>query len=205
MVSVRLRVTPDWRDNNRIDAELSPFSEYEATMSNNWRAKIGLRQGDLTDADADAIVNAANNDLTLGGGVAGAIRVKGGPSIQEECDPLGPIALGEAAITRAGRLRARHVIHAASMRPGESTSETNLRAATRNSLRRADENSLKKIAFPAIGTGIAGFPIERCAQVMLGEVRAHLGGPTTLERIDFVLFDQASLEVFARVLAGMKD
>jgi len=175
------------------------------TMSNGWRMKIGLRQGDLTDANVDAIVNAANNDLTLGGGVAGAIRVKGGPLIQQECDRIGPIALGEAAITGAGRLRARHVIHAASMRLGESTSEANLRAATRNSLRRADENSLKSIAFPAIGTGIAGFPIERCAQVMLEEVRAHLGGPTTLKRVEFVLFDRRSLELFERALAAIKD
>jgi O-acetyl-ADP-ribose deacetylase len=175
------------------------------TMSKNWRVKIGLRQGDLTDADVDAIVNAANNDLMLGGGVAGAIRIKGGPAIQQECNKIGPIALGEAAITGAGRLRARHVIHAASMRLGESTSEANLRDATRNSMRRADENSLKSIAFPAIGTGVAGFPIERCAQVMLEEVRAHLRGPTTLERVDFVLVDRRSLEVFERVLAGMKD
>ncbi len=174
------------------------------TMNKDWRAKIALRQGDLTDADVDAIVNAANNDLMLGGGVAGAIRVKGGPAIQQECDKIGPIALGEAAITGAGRLQARHVIHAASMRLGESTSEANLRAATRNSLRRADENSVKTIAFPAIGTGIAGFPIERCAQVMLEVVRAHLDGPTTLERIDFVLFDRRSLEVFERTLTEMQ-
>jgi O-acetyl-ADP-ribose deacetylase (regulator of RNase III) len=174
------------------------------TMSKDWRAKIGLREGDLTDADVDAIVNAANNDLMLGGGVAGAIRLKGGPSIQNECSRIGPIAVGEAAITGAGRLPARHVIHAASMRLGESTSEPNLRAATRNSLMRANENSLKTIAFPAIGTGIAGFPIERCAQVMLEEVRAHLSASTTLERIDFILFDRRSLEVFARVLAEMK-
>jgi O-acetyl-ADP-ribose deacetylase (regulator of RNase III) len=174
------------------------------TMNKDWRAKIALRQADLTDADVDAIVNAANNDLTIGGGVAGAIRVKGGPAIQQECDKIGSITLGEAAITGAGRLRARHVIHAASMRLGESTSEVNLRAATRNSLMRADENSLKTIAFPAIGTGIAGFSIERCAQVMLEEVRAHLGGPTTLERIDFVLFDHRSLEVFERTLAEMQ-
>ena len=90
------------------------------------------------------------------------------------------------------------------MRLGESTSEANLRSATRNSLMRADENSLKTIAFPAIGTGIAGFPIERCAQVMLEEVRAHLEGPTALERIEFVLFDRRSLEVFERMLAEMQ-
>jgi O-acetyl-ADP-ribose deacetylase len=173
-------------------------------MSKQWWAKITMRQGDLTDADVDAIVNAANNDLMLGGGVAGAIRVKGGPAIQQECERIGPITLGEAAITGAGQLRARHVIHAASMRLGESTSEMNLRAATRNSLKRAQENSLESIAFPAIGTGIAGFPIERCAQVMLEEIRAHLENPTTLERIDFVLFDRASLDVFERVFGKLK-
>jgi O-acetyl-ADP-ribose deacetylase (regulator of RNase III) len=173
------------------------------TMKKDWRAKVELRQGDLTDTDVDAIVNAANNDLMLGGGVAGAIRVKGGPEIQQECDQIGPIALGEEAITGAGRLRARHVIHAASMRLGESTSEADLRSATRNSLMRASENSLRTIAFPAIGTGIAGFPVERCAEVMLGEVRAHLNGATTLERVEFVLFDRRSLEVFERVAAAM--
>ena len=174
------------------------------TMGKNWRDKIGLRQGDLTEADVDAIVNAANNDLMLGGGVAGAIRVKGGPAIQQDCDRIGTIPLGEAAITGAGLLRARHVIHAASMRLGESTSEANLHAATRNSLKRANENLLKTIAFPAIGTGIASFPLERCAQVMLEEVRAHLSGPTTLERVEFVLFDRRSLEIFERVLAEMQ-
>ncbi len=174
------------------------------TMNKDWRARIKLRQGDLTDADVDAIVNAANNDLMLGGGVAGAIRIKGGPRIQQECDNIGTIPLGEAAITGAGRLRARHVIHAASMRLGESTSEANLRAATRNSLMRANENSLRTIAFPAIGTGIAGFPIERCAQVMLEEVREHLSGKSTLERVEFVLFDRQSLEIFERALAEMK-
>ncbi|HEV2170153.1 MAG TPA: macro domain-containing protein [Candidatus Binatus sp.] len=175
------------------------------TMNKDWRAKVVLRQGDLTEADVDAIVNAANNDLMLGGGVAGAIRVKGGPSIQRECDSIGQIRLGEAAITGAGLLRARHVIHAASMRLGESTSEGNLRASTRNSLKRANENSLKTIAFPAIGTGIAGFPIERCAQVMLEEVRAHLGGATTLERVEFVLFDERTLKAFERILNQMND
>jgi O-acetyl-ADP-ribose deacetylase len=174
------------------------------TMSKDWRAKIELRQGDLTEADVDAIVNAANNELMLGGGVAGAIRIKGGPAIQQECDKIGTIALGEAAITGAGLLRARHVIHAASMRLGEPTSEANLRASTRNSLMRANENALKTIAFPAIGTGIAGFPIERCAQVMLEEVREHLSGKTTLERVEFVLYDRRSLEIFERALAEMK-
>jgi len=170
-------------------------------MESGWRARVRLRQGDLTEARTDAIVNAANNDLILGGGVAGAIRNKGGPSIQLECDRLGPIALGEAAITGAGMLPARFVIHAASMSLGGRTTEAQLRAATRNSLLRAIEKGLKSIAFPAIGTGIAGFPIERCARVMLDEVRAHLGGTTSLERVEFVLFDAAGLLAFERALA----
>lgn len=174
-------------------------------MGTGWRARVKLSQGDLTESRADAIVNAANNDLFLGGGVAGAIRSKGGPAIQEECDRLGPIAIGEAAITGAGRLPAKFVIHAASMRLGGSTTEANLRAATRNSLKRANEKGLKSIAFPAIGTGIAGFPIDRCARVMLDEVREHLCGPTSIERAEFVLFDAAGLAAFERALAAIPD
>jgi len=158
--------------------------------------KIRILQGDLTDEGADAIVNAANKDLQLGGGVAGAIRRKGGPSIQAECDRIGPVPLGEAAITGGGRLRARWVIHAASMRLGEATEEENLRLSTRNSLLRAKEKGLRSIAFPAIGTGIAGFPIPQCAEVMLEEVAAHLKGPTSLEDVRFVLYDRAAYETF---------
>lgn len=173
-------------------------------MDTDWRMRVVIRQGDLTEARVDAIVNAANNDLMLGGGVAGAIRGRGGPSIQAECDKIGPIRVGEAAITGAGRLPARHVIHAASMRLGERTSESGLRDATRNALRLAAEHGLKSIAFPAVGTGIAGFPLERCAEVMLAEARDHLRGPTSLERIEFVLFDETAREIFARTLKKME-
>jgi O-acetyl-ADP-ribose deacetylase (regulator of RNase III) len=174
-------------------------------MNPGWRSKVKLTIGDLTEARTDAIVNAANNDLLLGGGVAGAIRIKGGPTIQRECDQLGPIALGEAAITGAGRLPAKFVIHAASMRLGGRTTESNLRAATRNSLKRANEKGLKSIAFPALGTGIAGFPIDRCARVMLDEVREHLAHPSSLERIEFVLFDPQALAAFERAFDESKD
>jgi O-acetyl-ADP-ribose deacetylase (regulator of RNase III) len=170
-------------------------------MAAEWRSKVILRQGDLTESTADAIVNAANNDLILGGGVAGAIRNKGGAAIQAECDRVGPIAIGEAAITGGGKLAARHVIHAASMRLGGRTSERGLRESTRNSLLRAKENGLESIAFPAIGTGIAGFPMDRCAQIMLAEVRDHLKGETSLKQVEFVLFDQQSLYVFEHVFA----
>ncbi len=174
-------------------------------MDQGWRSRIVLRQDDLTDAPVDAIVNAANNDLILGGGVAGAIRARGGPSIQAECDKLGPIPIGEAALTGAGKLKARYVIHAASMRLGGRTSEAALRDSTRNSLRRAAEQGLKSVAFPAIGTGIAGFPIERCAEVMLEEIRSHLRGTTPVERVEMVLFDEHALRVFEHALAKMVD
>jgi O-acetyl-ADP-ribose deacetylase (regulator of RNase III) len=180
-------------------------------MDQGWRSKIVLHKGDLTDAQVDAIVNAANNDLILGGGVAGAIRAKGGPSIQAECDKLGPIPIGEAVLTGAGKLRAHYVIHAASMQLGGRTSEVALRNSTRNSLKRAAEQGLKSIAFPAIGTGIAGFPIERCAVVMLEEIRDHLRGTTTVERvepvdhIEIVRFDDRGLSVFQDALAKILD
>ncbi len=174
-------------------------------MDLGWRSKIVLRKGDLTEAPVDAIVNAANNDLILGGGVAGAIRAKGGPSIQAECDKLAPIPIGEAAITGAGKLKAQYVIHAASMRLGGRTSEKALRDSTRNSLKRAAEQGVKAIAFPAIGTGIAGFPLERCAVVMFEEIRDHLRGATPVERAEIVLFDNNALSVFQDALEKMVD
>jgi O-acetyl-ADP-ribose deacetylase (regulator of RNase III) len=174
-------------------------------MSSEWRSKVTIRQGDITEAPVDAIVNAANNDLKLGAGVAGAIRTKGGPSIQQECDKLGSVRLGEAAITNAGDLPARYVIHAASMRLGGRTTEPSLREATRNSLMRAKEKGLESIAFPAIGTGIAGFQLDRCAEIMGAEVRDHLNGETSLERVEFVLFDKPSLYVFQHAFAKVAD
>lgn len=166
--------------------------------------RIVLEQGDLTAADVDAVVNAANSDLQLGGGVAGAIRRKGGPEIQKECDRIGPIPLGEAAVTTGGQLKARYVIHAASMRLGGRTSAESLRTATRNSLARASEKGIKSIAFPAVGTGIAGFPIAECARIMLEEVVRHLKAKTSVEQVRFVLYDQAALKTFQQVWEGMR-
>ncbi len=169
------------------------------------REKIHVLQGDLTDQAVDAIVNAANNDLQLGAGVAGAIRRRGGVSIQAECDRVGPIPLGEAAVTGAGQLKARHVIHAASMRLGEATSEANLRLSTRNSLLRAKEKGLRSIAFPAIGTGIAGFAMRRCAEVMFQEVAAHLAGETSVEDVRFVLYDSDAYQTFREVFESLSE
>lgn len=161
--------------------------------------KIVLQVGDLTEMDVDAVVNAANNDLRLGGGVAGAIRRKGGDAIQRECDQIGSIPVGGAAITGGGRLKARHVIHAASMQLGGQTTARALRSSTAHSLRIAAERGLKTIAFPAVGTGIAGFPMRECAEIMLKEVAEHLKGKTSLDKVYFVLFDQPALDVFEEV------
>jgi O-acetyl-ADP-ribose deacetylase len=170
-----------------------------------WKTRISLQQGDITDAEVDAVVNAANTELQLGAGVAGAIRRKGGPTIQQECNAIGPVPLGEAALTHAGQLKASYVIHAASMHLGGLTSEKSLREATINSLKRATEKQLTSIAFPAIGTGIAGFPLDRCAAIMLEEVQKHLSGQTSLQRVSFVLFDVSALQVFQKTLAMMAD
>ncbi len=159
-------------------------------------SRIHFLKGDITAMDVDAVVNAANTDLQLGSGVAGAIRAKGGPLIQEECDRLAPIALGEAAVTTGGRLKALYVIHAASMQLGGRTTAESLKLATHNTLLHAEEKGLKSIAFPAIGTGVAGFPMADCARIMLGETLEHLKVRTSLEKIYFVLYDDAALQAF---------
>jgi O-acetyl-ADP-ribose deacetylase len=161
-------------------------------------AKIEIRQGDLREMATDAIVNAANNDLILGAGVAGAIRRKGGDEIQKECSAIGSIPVGFAAITTGGKLKAKYVIHAASMQLGGGTTAEALRKSTAHALRIAAERELKTIAFPAVGTGIAGFPMKECAEIMLQQALLHLQGGSSLETIYFVLFDENACEVFKR-------
>ena len=131
---------------------------------------IELTKGDITDLEVDAIVNAANSQLKLGGGVAGAIRRKGGPKIQEECDRIGYCPVGGAVITSAGNLKAKYVVHAVGPRYGEGDEDNKLKNATFNSLKIADQYKVKTIAFPAISTGIFGFPKERAAKVILSEL-----------------------------------
>ena len=158
--------------------------------------RIHIEQGDLTACEVDAIVNAANNDLILGGGLAGAISRKGGPAIQDECDRHGPVRIGEAAITGAGDLPANHVIHQASMHLGGQTTPESLRYSTRAVLELAADNDIGTLAFPATGTGIAGFPVDRCAEIMLDEVRTHIACGTQLTDVYFVLFDQKTCQAF---------
>jgi O-acetyl-ADP-ribose deacetylase (regulator of RNase III) len=158
--------------------------------------KILFAQGDITEMAVDAIVNAANTDLTMDAGVAGAIRRKAGERIQEECERLAPIRLGEAAVTTGVTLKALFVIHAATMRPGEKATAESIRLATLASLMRAEEKGIRSMAFPALGTGAAGFSVEECAPIMLKAALDHIKVRTSLEKIYFVLVDDAARMVF---------
>ena len=161
---------------------------------------VELCQGDITELHTDAIVNAANAQLILGGGVAGAIRTKGGPTIQQQCDQIGETFVGGAVVTDAGNLNAKYVIHAVGPRMGEGNEDEKLRNATLNSLKLADENKIKTISFPAISTGIFGFPIQKCAEIMLQTTINYLKGKTAIEKVVFCLFKQSDYEIFEQQL-----
>ncbi len=171
-------------------------------MERTVRGKvIRLIQGDLTEQAVDAIVNAANVHLVLGGGVAGAIRSKGGPSIQEECNRIGGTTVGQAVVTGAGKLKARYVIHAVGPSYGEGNEDDKLRGATLNSLKRATEKGMRSLAFPAISTGIFGFPKDRCADIMLETTRSFFETvETSLEEVVFCLWSKDDLGIFAKAL-----
>ena len=158
--------------------------------------RILIIAGDLVEQDVDAIVNAANNDLLLGGGVAGAIRKRGGPAIQRECDAHGPIEVGQAAITGGGELPARHVIHAASMQLGGLTTIQALRSSMDHAFRLARDHRVRTIAVPAVGTGIAGFPIDECARVMRDCMERAMSAGWQPDEIRFVLFGDAARNDF---------
>jgi O-acetyl-ADP-ribose deacetylase (regulator of RNase III) len=156
--------------------------------------------GDITEFDADAIVNAANNHLWMGSGVAGAIKLKGGEEIEQQAMALGPIDVGEAVATGAGRLPHKYVIHAAVMGQDLRTDRAKIESATTNALRKADELGLRSIAFPALGTGVGGFPVEDAARVMIDSARIFLKNSISITEIAFVLFGVEAYETFKRQL-----
>lgn len=158
---------------------------------------IRVTKGDITELSVDAIVNAANNHLWMGAGVAGAIKRKGGASIEEEAVAKGPIDVGEAVVTGAGMLRAGYVIHAAAMGQDLSTDAEKVRAATRNALLRAEELGLKSMAFPALGTGVGGLGPDAASKVMVCEVRRHFARGSTLEDVTFALFGDEVFSAFS--------
>lgn len=162
--------------------------------------KIEVYQGNITQLELDALVNAANNRLWMGGGVAGALKRAGGKEIEAEAVKKGPIPIGEAVATGAGSLKARYIIHAAVMGQDLKTDAEKVRQATKSSLLRADELGIKSIAFPALGTGVGGFPLDECARIMISEVRQHSAKKTGLEKVVFALFDQPAYEAFKQEL-----
>jgi O-acetyl-ADP-ribose deacetylase (regulator of RNase III) len=161
--------------------------------------EITFVHGDIAQQEADAIVNAANNHLWMGTGVAGAIKRAGGREIEAEAVAKGPIPIGEAVATGAGRLKARYVIHAAVMGQDLRTDADKIRRSTQATLRRADELGVTSLAFPALGTGVGGFSLEECARVMLDAVESHAAGTTSLEQVIFVLYDAPAYQAFQRV------
>lgn len=161
---------------------------------------LELIEGDITELDVEAITNAANTKLELGSGVAGAIREKGGPSIQKECERIGGTGVGTAVITGAGDLSAKHVIHAVGPKMGEGDEDRKLSSAVRSALALADRHGLKSVALPAISTGVFGFPMNRCARITLTEIHRYLQGGTKLERVVVCLHGEDAFNTFRQEL-----
>jgi O-acetyl-ADP-ribose deacetylase (regulator of RNase III) len=161
---------------------------------------LRLIQGDITERDVDAIVNAANSHLQHGGGVAGAIVRKGGQVIQEESNEIGYTPVGAAVITGAGKLRAKFVIHAVGPRMGEGGEDNKLKNAISNSLKLASKKGLKSISLPAISSGIFGFPKDRCAEILVKEALNYIekNPKSSLQLIEFCIYDDLTKEYFQR-------
>lgn len=167
--------------------------------------RINVVKGDLTEAETDAIVNAANSYLKHGGGVAGAIVRKGGKVIQEESDRIGYVPVGECAITTGGALKAKYVIHAVGPRWGEGREEEKLRSAVRNALKLATEKGLTSVSMPAISAGIFGFPKESCAHIITTEVVNFFKTVSTQIRIlNIYLMDEEMVRFFKKEIEKVK-
>jgi O-acetyl-ADP-ribose deacetylase (regulator of RNase III) len=163
-------------------------------------ATLEIAEGDIAHQPTAAVVNAANNELWMGAGVAGAIKAAGGDEIEADAMAQGPVALGECVVTTFGRLPwPRFVIHAVVMGQDLQTSGVLIETAARNALRIAEELTIPSIAFPALGTGVGGFPIGSCAKIMIEGVRGHVTPDTSLRLVRFVLFGRAAYERFAEV------
>ena len=168
---------------------------------------LRLVEGDITERDVDAIVNAANPRLQHGGGVAGAIVRKGGHVIQEESDKVGFTPVGRAVITGAGRLPSKFVIHAVGPRMGEGDEDDKLKRAVLSSLILASEKKLRSVSLPAISSGIFGFPKERCARILVRESAAFLreNRGTSISVIEFCIFDDHTLSFFKKEFDGLPE
>jgi O-acetyl-ADP-ribose deacetylase (regulator of RNase III) len=167
--------------------------------------KLSLVQGDITERDVDAIVNAANSHLRHGGGVAGAIVRKGGQIIQDESDSIGFTPVGTAVITTAGKLPAKFVIHTVGPRMGEGDEDNKIKNAVLSTLRLASEKGLRSVSMPAISSGIFGFPKDRCAKILVGESANYLKTQKSpLEIVEFCVYDDNTMEHFKREFERLK-
>ncbi len=162
----------------------------------NQLIKITIIQGDITSSDAEAIVNAANNHLWMGAGVAGAIKRVGGKIIEDEAVSKGPIPIGSAIETTAGNLKAKYVIHAAVMGQDLITNEKYIKDATKSVLELCERLKLKSVAFPALGTGVGGFPLEQCAEIMISEILNFKS--ENLKEVYFYLFGNEAFQIFEK-------
>jgi len=160
--------------------------------------------GDITDSKADAIVNAANNHLWMGAGVAGAIKRKGGEQIEIEAVSKGPIEVGEAVITAAGKLACHFIIHAAVMGQDLRADEDKIRRATLNSLKRAEELKINSIDFPALGTGVGVFPAQAAARIMIDAAKEFLQISRHVKTVGLVLYDKETYDIFVNILGAEK-
>lgn len=167
--------------------------------------EIKIIQADITELKVDAIVNAANNELLMGGGVAGIIRKKGGKGIEDEAVKKGPIEIGGAVWTKAGKLNAKYVIHAATMGMDFKTDEIKIRASCANALKCAHDLEIKSIAFPALGCGVGGFPLVGAAKIMSQEVLKYLRHKTPLQEIIFCLYETEAFKIFQKEVLGYID
>ena len=161
---------------------------------------IEILRGDITDQDADAIVNAANNHFWMGGGVAGAIKRNGGEEIERDAVAQGPVEVGKAVLTSAGKLKAHYVLHAAVMGQDLHTDEQKIRTATRSVLQLAEQKRISSLSFPALGTGVGGFSVFHCARIMLTEAVEFLQKSVQVRNIRFVLYDQPAFDAFEQEL-----
>ena len=162
---------------------------------------VTVQLGDITKVAADAIVNPANSRLIMGGGVAGAIKRVGGPEIEKEALQKGPIAVGDAVATNAGKLRAKYVVHAPTMpQPAMTTSTTSVEKATTAALRLATQLELASIAIPGMGTGVGGVPVHEVAATMINAIRRHLSEGSTLKHIFLLSIDKSLTTAFESIL-----
>ncbi len=166
-------------------------------------AEVSLQMGDILEFEVDAVVSPANNDLILGGGVSGAVRRVAGDEIQQACNKLAPIPLGEAVVTPAFALKCKHVIHAAVMPLGLWADAGSVRRAVANSLKRAEERGLKSLALPAVGTGAGNFPAHKSARILFEELARHLK-TSKLEKVLVVIFEEKVMKEYTEIYAEFK-